>query len=291
MTSTPTRQGSALAGRPQSDTLPSASIKAEATSAAVPELADLTIPEATAITMRIRDNLAEIAAAIPVAYSGRAWAVLGYSSWDAYCDAEFGEFRMRLPREERQDVVASLRESGLSIRAIASATGNSTNTVSKDLQVSQSETPEVEPEGDVGAHPWAPGDTITNDGQLEETLASMRKPARTPITGTDGKTYPAAPKTPQKPRRSSLPDAGDRAGWEFRRAVERLERLVDDDRFPANRDAIAASLQGHLDYALDVLPGVRRRVLGIEPMGEEQGVQFVRLLAAELAVIDEEVGR
>ncbi|MGI8757505.1 MAG: ParB N-terminal domain-containing protein [Acidimicrobiales bacterium] len=109
-------------------------------------------------------------------------------------------------------------------------------------------------------------------------------------TDAAGRAQPAV-KAPSGPRRRPLPDQADRAGWEFRRAVERLERLVDDDRFPANRDAITASLQGHLDYALDVLPGVRRRVLGIEPMGEEQGVQFARLLAAEQVVIDEEVGR
>ncbi|WP_137725725.1 hypothetical protein [Prescottella subtropica] len=53
-------------------------------------------------------------------------------------------------------MVASLRDSGLSIRAIASATGNSINTVQGDLrEVSQTDTP-AEPR---------------------------------PVTGTDGKTY------------------------------------------------------------------------------------------------------
>jgi len=36
---------------------------------------------------------------------------------------------LRLPREERSEVVASLRESGLSLRAIAAATGDSEPTV------------------------------------------------------------------------------------------------------------------------------------------------------------------
>lgn len=40
---------------------------------------------------------------------------------------------MRLPREERAEVVASLRESGLSLRAIAAATGLNHQTVSNDL--------------------------------------------------------------------------------------------------------------------------------------------------------------
>ncbi|MGB8503256.1 MAG: hypothetical protein WCE29_13610, partial [Mycobacterium sp.] len=59
--------------------------------------------------------------------------VLGYANWDAYCEAEFGSLRVRLPREERRDVVCSLREAGLSIRAIASATGIDKNTVQTDL--------------------------------------------------------------------------------------------------------------------------------------------------------------
>jgi hypothetical protein len=40
---------------------------------------------------------------------------------------------LRLPREERAEVVASLRESGLSIRAIASAAGISDQTVQRDV--------------------------------------------------------------------------------------------------------------------------------------------------------------
>ncbi len=57
---------------------------------------------------------------------------------------------------------------------------------------------------------------------------------------------------PAKPRRSSLVDTADRAGWEFRRAVERMERIVTDDRFPANREQVAVHLNDHLLYALEV---------------------------------------
>lgn len=45
----------------------------------------------------------------------------------------FGTSRLRLPREERAEVVASLRESGLSIRAIAAATGDSRETIRREL--------------------------------------------------------------------------------------------------------------------------------------------------------------
>ncbi|MFW0790428.1 hypothetical protein [Gordonia sp. CPCC 205333] len=53
---------------------------------------------------------------IEQAYTERAWAALGYTSWDDYCTREFGTSRLRLPRGERSEVVASLRVSGLSDR-------------------------------------------------------------------------------------------------------------------------------------------------------------------------------
>lgn len=61
--------------------------------------------------------------------------------------------------EKRQEVVASLRESGLSIRAIAAATGASDQTVQRDLS-RRSESLQLDP---------------------------------APITGTDGKTYKPKP--------------------------------------------------------------------------------------------------
>lgn len=55
-----------------------------------------------------------------------------------YCTREFGTSRLRLPREDRAEVVASLRESGLSTRAIAAATGLSQPTVRRDLAAGES---------------------------------------------------------------------------------------------------------------------------------------------------------
>lgn len=101
---------------------------------------DIALPtqeEARALTDRIKIAVEGTWQLIREAYTSRTWAVLGYDTWDAYCTAEFGETRLRLPREERQEVVASLRDSGLSTRAIASATGLARNTVMKDLAQSE----------------------------------------------------------------------------------------------------------------------------------------------------------
>jgi hypothetical protein len=93
----------------------------------------MSLDEARSVTTRIRQHLAVAWVEIVKAYDGRAWLVLGYASWDAYCAEEFAGQRIRLPREDRQEVVSSLRESGLSIRAIAAATGADTKTVQSDI--------------------------------------------------------------------------------------------------------------------------------------------------------------
>jgi protein gp37 len=96
----------------------------------------MTISEdnARALTDRIKVAVEGTWQLIREAYTSRAWSALGYETWDAYCAAEFGTSRLALPREERREVVASLAESGLSVRAIASVTGDSHMTVQRDLK-------------------------------------------------------------------------------------------------------------------------------------------------------------
>lgn len=124
---------------------------------------DLTEDEARSLTDSIKGDLSDVWEKITEAYTGRAWHALYYESWDQYCREEFGASRLRLPSEERREVVGSLRDAGLSIRAIAAATGSARNTVKADLrQVGQSDPPEVEP---------------------------RFKKSQQKITGTDGKSY------------------------------------------------------------------------------------------------------
>lgn len=116
---------------------------------------------------RIRTALSVSWDLIKDAWRAFDWQALGYPSWDAYCDGEFGTSRIRLPREERREVVSSMREIGMSTRAISAATGSSTKTITGDLhQVSQSTTP-------------------------------------APVTGTDGKTYTQ----PERPRATAIPQS------------------------------------------------------------------------------------
>lgn len=94
---------------------------------------DFTEAEAREHTDGLRMSLQMVWNEITEAYVRGAHRALGYDSWDDYCRAEFGSSRLSLPREERAEAVRSLRESGLSLRAISSATGADVKTVRSDL--------------------------------------------------------------------------------------------------------------------------------------------------------------
>ncbi len=130
----------------------------------------LTQAAARDLTDQIRTGMESIYHLIRAAYQGRAWSVLGYGSWDEYVTREFGNLHLRPPLEDRQDVVLSLREVGMSTRAIASATQISEATVRRELN----------------------GSGASNDAP--ESRCAV-------VTGMDGKTYQA--------RASRRTDEGD----------------------------------------------------------------------------------
>lgn len=117
---------------------------------------------------RIRTALSVSWDLIKDAWKAFDWRALGYPSWDAYCDGEFGTSRIRLPREERREVVSSMREIGMSTRAIASATGTSQSTVDRTIS--------SDPNGSVGE-----------------------------VTGVNGKTYSSS--QPERPRATAMPQS------------------------------------------------------------------------------------
>lgn len=102
---------------------------------AVPAAAPLDVARARRLTAQLREQLAGALELLHQVHDGRAWAVLGYDTWDAYCDAELPELaRLRLPIAERRDAVTTLRGRGMSVRAIAKPLGLSVGTVHADLK-------------------------------------------------------------------------------------------------------------------------------------------------------------
>lgn len=150
----------------------------------------LTKIEAEELTAEIRQRVGEVWTLITEAYFRRAWTALGYESWDGYCGSEFGSSRIRLPREERTDVVASLRDSGLSIRAISAATGDSYGTIQAEVIKS-----DHLPTAPGGVTDSTPGQTDRVQAALAKATADQDSPAHAQvspeptITGVDGKKY------------------------------------------------------------------------------------------------------
>jgi hypothetical protein len=99
---------------------------------AAPEALDaMTVDEAREVTATIRRQTDRAWNAVEWAFFGRAWEALGHPSWDAYVDAELGDLRLTVPREDRDAVVRSLAATGMSVRAVAAATGVSKSTVAR----------------------------------------------------------------------------------------------------------------------------------------------------------------
>lgn len=137
----------------------------------------LTEADARALTDEIRTNLERDWELIVRAYTERAWKALGYASWDGYCTTEFGGVRPRLPREVQQAFVRFLREAGLSMRAIAAATGVSKSTIQRNLSPVPTGTPGA-PTANTPGQPDHVADALARAGG---------KTGLAPVIGLDGK--------------------------------------------------------------------------------------------------------
>jgi len=157
------------------------------------EIVQATPDAARRLTDRIKAGLELMWELVAEAYGTRAWAALGYSSWDDYCTREFGTARLQLPREERAQAVMSLRESGLSTRAIAAATGVDPKTVRNDLSTGESR-PHNSPVGTLGNHQPRAGVGI--DGKARVYPLRPRPPAPEPVFDDDPPPFNAPPPKP-----------------------------------------------------------------------------------------------
>ena len=206
-------------------------------------VSDLSADAARELTEQIATASSVVWQLIRSAYEGRAWIALGYGSWDDYTAQEFGSTRIQMPREERQATVLSLRESGLSVRAIASATGTSIGTVSRDIEAG------------------VPNGT-PDDGPTEPDIAPPQK-----TTGTDGKSYQQT----RQPDVEPAPKAGNPM-------KERVEELREHDE-----EIHAEHVSGKFTEALVAFVNIARKldpedVARNTPTGRD-GTRIERLLA------------
>jgi DNA-binding CsgD family transcriptional regulator len=123
--------------------------------------------DARALTEKIKVAVDAMMEDVALAYASQAWRILGYSSWDSYCQTEFRGCRLRGAVAERRTNVVELSNRGLSTRAIGSALGINETTVRVDL--------------------------------TKQSGTEKNAPER--VTGSDGKSYPRRPRKADDPER------------------------------------------------------------------------------------------
>lgn len=82
---------------------------------------------------RARKSLEDAAGEIVWQIEMEAWRTLGYSSWTAMREAEYGGAAFMVPSKSRPEIVARIREKGLTQQEIAATTGVTERTVRNDL--------------------------------------------------------------------------------------------------------------------------------------------------------------
>jgi|GEM_PF-1405542 len=189
----------------------------------VPALPDgpVTRAAAAALTEAIRhtareigDRLARLRQLVEQAREHEVWAVLGYASWTAYLVDVLEP--VRLPRDERREVVGYLTGQGLSSRAIAPIVGADQKTVVNDRRA-------LELVGPVSA------------GEESSSPAL--------IVGLDGKSYtaPAA----ERPRLVVVPALGAHEAEE--RASDVVTRRAVGQPAPGAAGAFVAALADEMN--------------------------------------------
>lgn len=250
-------------------------------SAITSALPELTLDGAERLSARISarldgiaDNYVAVMPLIREALNRNAHAVLGYVSPGAYIKDRFGDALGKLGIDLRREVVRELSNAGMSTRAIAPVVGVNNATVHRDLAGVADATPAplsdepgtitkltglnsaAEAISDVPdlsvnsltGEVYEAGDAVHGSPEAPVTVTETHTVKI--VTGLDGKEYPIRPAVE---RRTSIVDAARTAGWELRKAVERLERITTDDRYQKNKAEILAALQPHLDFANEVI--------------------------------------
>jgi hypothetical protein len=231
-----------------------------------------TAEEARALTDRIKVAVEGTWHLITEAAMRGAHLALGYATWDDYVTREFGSSRLRLPREDRPEVLGSMRDAGMSVRAIASATNLARNTVRKELrevgQIDPPATPEpiaadidvIEPYDDEPALTEEECEALDRENDLDgpelsdAELARQAEEIERRVTGTDGKSYPIpTPAAPKAPARKAITDSFWQAAYDLGKKVQTLTNLAADDRFKKNADQIRDKNLPDLIRARDAL--------------------------------------
>lgn len=193
------------------------------TAVAAPETPALDLKQAQRLTERARlvattlvEAREKLAAILREANEGRVWEALGMPNIQAWAAFTFSDSPLaQLSIDDRRVLVRELAEEGYGVRAIAPIVGTTKSSVDRDLKVSV-------PQRDT------PREVHGTDG-ITRTVQ--------PRPGTVD--HEAGQIAQRKPNRRNIIDQYRDATYDLRKAVERLERLRSDDRFPRNASTLA----------------------------------------------------
>ncbi|MFF0633483.1 hypothetical protein ACFYTS_13390 [Nocardia sp. NPDC004151] len=213
----------------------------------------MTADAARELTDTIRVQVAQVWDLVRQAYLGRAWEVLGHASSDAYCAAEFDGAQLRIPREERSEVVASLRDIGMSSRAIAAATGLSQRTVARELAAGE---PNDSPDSVVGL-----------DGKVYQPKPIDRELDTANANDDQAERGSEVPPTPR--RRRPITESFDVTRGELLTRTNTLAKLAADARFDRHAEQLSHRFRSDLLRARDALQAVIDRLPDLSDRPEE----------------------
>ncbi|MFD6357256.1 hypothetical protein [Nocardia tengchongensis] len=224
-----------------------------ATSLVAQQISMLSSEEARALTDAIRTQVAQVWELIKQAYAARVWELLGYGSWDAYCATEFDGAQLRIPREERSEVVASLRDIGMSTRAIAAATGLSQRTVARELAAGE---PNDSPDPVIGL-----------DGKAYQPKPIDRE--LDTANANDDQAEPGSEVPPTPRRRRPITESFDVTRGELLTRTNTLAKLAADARFDRHAEQLSHRFRSDLLRARDALQAVIDRLPDLSDRPEE----------------------
>jgi hypothetical protein len=158
-------------------------------------------------------------------------------------------------------VVRSLRSAGLSTRAIAAATGTSKGTVHRTASA---------PDGALADANQQPPRVTGLNGK---SYAGSRAPVSDSDEPIDAEIVDDETPPPAAAKRRPLTEAARDAGWEIRRAAERIARIVGDDRLSTNKQQVSSALRNHLHFVAETVTAALAELSDHRPVSPAEQVQ------------------
>lgn len=209
-------------------------------------MTDLTEAQARESVATAKRGLEAAADEIVRQISGRAWLALDYADWDEMREAEYDGAAVIVPRAGRPEIVARLREEGLSQQQVAETLGVDQKTVSND----ERKIPNVAPSA-----PAAPPVRTDSLGRRQPTSKPRPAPA------------PELPKATEEPERAPTEwDEHAQRESERRAARLNLQRIlgflaspmtVPPEKLAAEyTDVVHEFDQAELDFAVKTMTAI-----------------------------------